>query len=210
VRRPGLRDAGAALAATYVLSVIVLMVVRAFAGVPTIDQVALSPSRLEHGRIWLLFTSGFVVAGPAVPQILALSALAACLSRVRGSLLFWHSALAGHVGSTLITYAGVALLGLAHAGVAAALVDEPDYGISAVWAAALGAFAASSFSGRGRLGRRLWPSYAAFVLIVAISVFSRGLALPEHVLAFALGASVMLRIGRATRVARGPRVYASG
>lgn len=190
----------------YVLAVTVLALVRAFAGVPTIDQVALTPSRLEQGRIWLLATSGFVVAGPAIPQILALGSLAACLNHFGGSLLFWRSALAGHILSTLLTYAGVGLLGLTHAGIAAGLLDQPDYGISAAWAGALGAAAAGPFAARSGRGRKPWPSYAAVAAIVVISAFSRGLALPEHVLAFALGAAVMWRSGRATRTARGQTI----
>ncbi len=196
-RRPGARDVGATLAAAYVLSVIVLALVRAVADVPTIDQVALTPSRLAEGRMWLLFTSGFVVAGPAIPQILALAALAGCLNRFGGSLLFWRSALAGHILSTLLTYAGVGVLALAHAGIANGLLDEPDYGISAVWAGALGAAAVGSFLGPPDHGRRPWLAYAAVAVIIVISAFSRGLALPEHALAFALGATVMWRSGRA-------------
>jgi hypothetical protein len=201
-RRANARHLGAALAAGYVLSVAVLALVRAFAGVPAIDQVALTPSRLEQGRIWLLFTSGFVIAGPAVPQILALASLGACLNHFGGSLLFWRSALAGHILSTLLTYAGVGLLSLTDAGIATGLLDQPDYGISAVWAGALGAAAAGPFGGLSGHGRKPWPSYAAVVVIVVISAFSRGLALPEHVLAFALGAAVMWGSGRATRTRR--------
>lgn len=186
------RNGGAILAGFYVAAVSAVAVSRAVGGVPPIGDVALTPDRLAEGRVYLLLTSAFVVQGPVVPQLLLVGGLAAAVVRVRGSRAFWGAALLGHVGATLLVYGGVALLYLEDAGWVERLLDEPDYGISCVWAGALGVAAALCWRARG--GRA--AAVAVVALVAVLSAFSDGLALPEHVVAFCLGALLGLRRSR--------------
>jgi hypothetical protein len=119
-----------------------------------------------------------VVDGVAAPQI-ALTAIASyVLIRRAGALVWWLVVLVGHVGSALITYAiiGIAIeLGSEGASAAA---DDPDFGISCVLGATLGALFASGFRVLGAI---------SFLLLIPFSLDWYG---PEHPLSFVLGAAV--------------------
>ena len=56
-----------------------------------------------------------------------------------GAGAFWAVAIAGHVASTLLVYAGFGLVWLISPASVGDVSDRPDYGVSAVWLAVLGA-----------------------------------------------------------------------
>jgi hypothetical protein len=86
--------------------------------------------------------------------------------------------LVGHVGSALLTYA---IIGVAGADAAA---DDPDFGISCVLGASLGALFAS--------GRRVLGAIG----FLALLPFSFDWYGPEHPLSFVLGALVVVAADR--------------
>jgi hypothetical protein len=123
--------------------------------------------------------------------------LLAAVVRLHGAGVFWLAAAVGHVGATLITYAGVGLVWLVSRADVDSVVEAPDYGISAVWSAALGALAVSA------LATARWRR----ITILATTICLAALATPtpldgdlagvEHVVAFLLGAAVTRwRLGR--------------
>jgi hypothetical protein len=185
-------DVGTALVATYVLVVAVFTLTSHAIGEPEVSDLASSPQKIADGKLWTLLSSAFLVDGPPVVQIIAVAILAAVLVRFRGSFVFWRAALAGHVTATVLTYIGVGVLWLADRHATAGVVRSPDYGISCVWAGGLGALAAGAWRARGSAPRAQGVVVVAVVLLTLLTIFSTGLAQIEHVLAFALGALVIV------------------
>jgi hypothetical protein len=189
--RPTRERFGVAATAVYIGTVAALSVSHALVGVPSIGSITLTPDLFAHGRLWLLVTSGFLVAGAIAPQILLLALLAYGVIHRQGVRRFWSAGLAGHVGSTVVTYAIVGALVLLHARFVGGLLGQSDYGVSCVWAGALGAVSAEAFVSSDTRGKIRTALLSAAVM-GAISAMSSGLARPEHVFAFLFGASVVL------------------
>jgi hypothetical protein len=128
-----------------------------------------SIDELADGNLLGLLTSSLPVAGPLpVLQIAAGALAAAVVIRREGAAMWWIAALAGHLGSALISYGIVGL------------------------ASSLGALFASGW----RAGDRVLTALG-IVGFVALLPFSIGWLEIEHPLAFALGATVVLRLGSA-------------
>jgi hypothetical protein len=177
--------AGVASVVAYLAAVIVVEVT----GSPDWRSLAASPDAVAHGRLWLLLSSGLVVDGVAWVQVLVLAAVLGLALWRFGAARLWAVALAAHVGSALVAYAGVGVLWLADRSLADA--TEPDYGISVVMAGELGALAVGG-------GRRT----ALLVGLLALAGFGVGLAdastlaNAEHLLGFAIGAGTLLLLDR--------------
>lgn len=151
LRQVSPRSAGVASVAAYVAAVAACEIARRLTGFPEPSDVAVSPAALAAGKLWLLFTSAFLVSGPPLAELAGLTLAAVLLVRRAGPAAFWRAAIAGHVGATLIVYAGVGVLWLADRGAVAGVVDDRDFGVSGVWLGVLGAlFAIAWRSPRGR------------------------------------------------------------
>lgn len=179
---------GAVLAGAWLITV---AVIATFDDDHTVRELACAPAALTAGKLWTLASSALVIQGPAIPQLVMTGTLAAVLVRACGGAVFWLVAVAGHVGATLIAYAGIGLVYLVQRSTAEGVVHAPDYGISAVWAAAFGALAVIALR-RGHHPRitAAW-SLAVLVLFVVLVPVDGELADVEHLLAFVLGAGVM-------------------
>lgn len=184
---------GTALAAAWLVTVAVIAALR---GPDTVRELASGPAALWAGRLWTLPSSALIIDGPAVPQLAITAALAAALVRACGGAVFWVVAAIGHVGSTLIAYVGIGLVYVVQRSTAEGVVHVRDYGISAVWAAAFGALAVIRLrrGGHQRL-TALWAVSILALFVVLVPVDGE-LADVEHLLAFVLGAGVMLLRGR--------------
>lgn len=146
-----------------------------------------SADQVADGELWRLLSSGLVVDGVAAPQI-ALTALAAfAVIRLQGAAVWWAVVLVGHVGSALIAYAIIGIAILLGSDGAEAAANDPDFGISCVLGASLGALFASGWRVVGAVG---------FVLLLPFSLDWYG---PEHPLSFVLGALVVGGAGRLRR-----------
>ncbi|HWK27097.1 MAG TPA: hypothetical protein VNS09_11055 [Solirubrobacter sp.] len=187
----GRRGAGAGFAVAWLAAVVVVSVAQHAFGVLPPERLAATPAAVANGRVWLLATSGFEVAGPPWLELPLAAVLVAAVIAVLGARTFWVAAVAGHVGATLIAYAGVGVLWLLARPRVERVVHQPDYGISAVMAAALGALVGGLLA-RGRSGwatAGLLAAGAGVLLGVTVSL-PPTLADVEHLLAFALGAIV--------------------
>lgn len=127
-----------------------------------------------------------------VPQIVVAALAVAVVIRREGASVWWIAALVGHIGSALISYGIVALAAASGSNAAENAENDPDYGISAVLAATLGALLASGL--RARDGAVTAVGIVAFL---ALLPFSIGWLDLQHLLAFGLGAAVVLRLGSA-------------
>jgi hypothetical protein len=191
---PGARrltSPAALLAAAWLAAVAVIAALQAAGGGPRTAALACSPARLAAGHVWTLLSSALVIDGPPVIQLAGTAVVIGLVVHDLGARAFWGAALAGHVGATLAAYAGIGLLWLLARGSVESIAHAPDYGISAVWAGALGALAVTS-AWRPASHRRLAVALGAlalFALVVLVPLHGE-LADVEHLLAFVLGAGV--------------------
>jgi len=184
------RRVGEATVAAYLVTVAGFEITRRTYGFPTPAQIGLTPAALAAGKVWLLFTSALIVSGPPLLELLGLSIAVAVLLARRDALEFWRVAVCGHVGATLIAYAGVGVLWLVNRETVEGIVNDPDYGVSAVWLAVLGAIAATVWSGARREGwtpeKRAMLGICGGAAVIGV-VFFPPLSATEHGLAFLIG-----------------------
>jgi hypothetical protein len=153
-------------------------------------DLASSPHAVAEARVWSLVTSALLVSSPLFWSLVSLGVFCALALRICGIRVLLISAFAGHVASALVVYALLAVTRAFDPRAFAAVVNAPDFGVSAVSAAWLGAMASVSW----RRGNGTWWRKIATVLaVVAVAAFGwivRGhlnfLDL-EHVVAFAIG-----------------------
>jgi hypothetical protein len=159
-------------------------------GAVSLSSLAASPREVADGRLWLLVSSGAIAADPLLWSLLSFCGLAFLTLALCGSRIFWFAAVTGQTLSTVLAYSIIGVARLGDPGAFERLVTTPDYGVSAISAAWLGAVAATGWRKRGESLLR-----AAIVLgcVAAASLgwFVRGRGLDaldsEHVFAFAIG-----------------------
>jgi hypothetical protein len=188
LRRPG---AGALLAGLWLAAVVVIAILRTATGEPRPGPLACSPAALAAGKVWTLASSALIVDGPPIAQVIITAAVLAAVMSLLGTRAFWWSALTAHIGSTLLAYAGIGLLWLVARHDVRAVVHAPDYGISAIWAGALGALSTWAVTRaahhRSAARRAVLGSLLVFVVLVPLD---GELADVEHLIAYLLGAAV--------------------
>lgn len=157
-------------------------------GWPEVSALASTASGVAHGRVWTLLTSMLLVSRYPFAELAgcALTVLAALW--LLDGLSFWVVALASHVGSALLVYAGIGVVWIVSAGAASDLAAEQDYGISAIWFGALGAIAVVLHR-RGLRRTAVILAAAAAAAGVALVAVSDELPFAEHLVALAIGAA---------------------
>jgi hypothetical protein len=186
------RRSADATVALWLVCVAAIAVVRAVdPGQASVHALACSPEAMAAGRLWTLVTSGFIIAGPPVPQLLMTGIVAAVVVRLAGAGTWWLSAVAGHFGATFVAYAGIAAVYLVDRPTAEGVVHAPDYGISAVWAATTGTLLVLLH--RAGVHPRLTAVCTVALLgaFVALVGIDGELADVEHLLAFLFGLAVV-------------------
>ena len=175
------------LLVAYLVAVGALQLVRALTGQPHPAVLAVSPAQLARGEVWRLATSALPVSRFAFLEIAGAVTAIALAVRAFGLGVFAIAAVLGHVGSTLVAYAGVGVMWLADPHWIGGLVEDADYGISAVWFAALGLLAVALGARRRALGVALFGGCVA--VSFALLELSDWLAFAEHVLSLCFGAA---------------------
>ena len=168
----------------------------------TLSELAASPHGVAEGRLWQLGTSALVVQSPLAWSVLGFVTLGLlCLWRC-GDRLLWLSGATGHVASTLLAYGLLAAIRLFEPHAFQRTLTAPDYGVSAISAAWLGAVACVLWRARGR-SRGGKASIAGACIAVAIFAWMlrRGLNILdlEHLAAFGFGISLALLTPKLTR-----------
>jgi hypothetical protein len=179
---------------SYLIIVISIAIVATLTGYPIVTALASSPALLMHGEWWRLITSAFVIDGPALPQLVAIAVLGSFAIYFGGSWTFWSTAITGHIVGTLLSYAGVAGLWLVDRASAVRFITDPDYGVSLIWCAALGAFCAAVWFGdRGSWSRPVKPWLVAMAvsIMVVVTLYSDKLEAVQHATAFVIGFAIV-------------------
>lgn len=186
---PGERRLGLLVALVWIAAVVVIsLVTRARAS--WVASLAASPERVREGKLWFLVSSGMLVDHPIGISLVFFVGLAIVVLLFCGVRTFWWAAFLGQVAATVLVYASI---GVARWFVPAALesvVVSPDYGVSTISAAWLGASAVVAWRGRGRsaIGRISIALSCAAVGVFAYSVRpDLGVLSSEHLIAFGLG-----------------------
>jgi hypothetical protein len=186
-----------------------------------VGAMSFSPADLMSGKLWLLPLSGVIVDGETWSQLAMLIGVAAALIALAGARTFWRAAILAHVGSTVVAYAVLGVLAVTAPSTIGDLFQDPDYGVSCVWAGSVGALAV--VAARRCSSRRAKVVVAAGVSAPLVVVLTTGFLTPsgkvdlatlEHFLAFVIGmlAVAARRDHRARRaltaLARAPRAGA--
>jgi hypothetical protein len=191
----------------YLLAVVAIAILRGMTGYPLVNDLASSPALLMHGEWWRLITSAFVIDGPPVPQVIAIGVLGSLGIYFGGSWTFWSTALAGHFLGTLIAYGGIALVWAQNHDIVAHYLTDPDYGVSLIWCAALGAFAGMVWFGNLSWNRvqRMWVIVLALSIMVLVTVMSDKMDAIQHTLAFLIGGLIVGTTDRSVKMERSRR-----
>ena len=182
-------------------------------GAVPLASLAASPREVADGRVWLLVSSGAIAADPLLWSLLSFCGLAFITLALCGRQILWFAAFTGQTLSTLLGYSIIGVSRLVEPGAFQRLVSAPDYGLSAISAAWLGAIAAVEWRKRREsVGRA--AIVLACVAAACLAWFVRGRGLDaldsEHVFAFAIGAASGRVIPHATRLPALFRNPASG
>jgi type IV secretory pathway VirB2 component (pilin) len=170
-----------------------------------LSAVATSPHALAEARLWSLLTSALLVQSPLFWSLVSFALLGLLTLRICGSPTLWIAAVAGHIGSTLAVYALLASARTVDGDLFQVVQRAPDYGVSAVSAAWLGAVACASWRARDRTLR---GKLATVVAVVAVALFGWTLRRHlnildlEHVIAFGVGVVVPLQLAELRRTAQ--------
>ena len=176
----------------YIVAVIIVAVLQDRYHVDVLSALAATPRRILHGQWWSLFSSGLVIDGPKAPQIAAILTLGSLGIYIGGSWLFWRISLLGHLAGTLVTYMGLLIARSVHPHWVHRLLSQPDYGVSLVWCAGLGALAAAAWYNRKSWKpQHPWLAALALGMIFAVTIWSNGIDAFEHPIAFMTGFAIM-------------------
>lgn len=163
--------AGRWLALGYIPAIVLVACVRAVTGADLAHRWATSPSLVDHGQVWTLFSSALVLDRVQGLQLAVAIVLTWALLFRHGAGALWCALLLGHVGSTLIAYAGTGILWATGPRLRRAYVN-PDFGISCVWITILAMFAVD-------IALTAWPrprAWTAMLLLAAVYTSTAGMA----------------------------------
>ena len=170
-----------------------------------LSALAASPHAVAEARVWSLLTSAMLAQAPVFWSLSSFGLLGALTLGVCGGPVLWISALAGHIGSTLVVYALMAVARTVDPRVFEVVQKAPDFGVSAISAAWLGAVAAVAWRARDTTLR---GKIATTLAVAATALFGwmlrRHLSVLdlEHVFAFGIGVTVAVLAARTVNVRR--------
>jgi hypothetical protein len=170
-----------------------------------------SATKVASGRVWVLPASALLVDRPVLVGLVAFGMLAVATLRICGARTFWLAAAAGHAGSTLVVYAIIGSTQLANPEMFASAAARPDYGVSAIQGAWVGAITATAWirAGTDRRDRSLVAAGVCAVAGVAWLLHpDPSILTTEHLFAFLIGCGIVSwrRVAAAARTAANPGI----
>lgn len=186
--------------------VVTAITLAAHAGELPLAPFVASAVKVASGQVWVLPASALVVDRPVVIGLVAFGVLAVATLRICGARTFWLAAALGHVGSTLLVYAIIGLSQLADPDAFERAAATPDFGVSAIQGAWVGAVTATAWA-RAGADRRDRSIVVALVCAVAGVGWwlhpDPSILTSEHVFAFLIGCTIVSwrALARAARAA---------
>lgn len=181
------------LSGTALFAAVAFMTAAIHARVLAIGLFAASAARVATGQLWLLLSSGLVIDRPVAVGLVAFGVIASATLWGCGARMFWVTAIAGHVGSTLLVYAIIGVSRLTDPHVFSAAVASPDYGVSAMQGAWVGALTARAWIGCGQRVLQRSATVAAVCGLAGVAWLLHpdpSILTFEHLFAFAIGSSI--------------------
>ena len=164
-----------------------------------------SATKIASGRVWVFAASALIVDRPVLIGLAAFGVLAVATLRLCGARTFWLAAALGHAGSTLLVYAIIGSTQLADPEVFASAAVRPDFGVSAIQGAWVGAITATAWSraGTDRRDRSLVATGVCAVAGVGWRRHPTSHLTTEHLFAFFIGYGIVAwrRVADAARTA---------
>jgi hypothetical protein len=167
-----------------------------------------SATKIASGQVWLLAASALIVDRPVLIGLAAFGLLALVTLRFCGARTFWLAAAVGHAGSTLLVYAIIGSTQLANPEMFTSEAVRPDFGVSAMQAAWVGAITATAWRWAGTDRRDRGLVVAGVCAVAAVGWWLHpdpSILTTEHLLAFFIGCG----IGSRRRLAARARTAAS-
>jgi hypothetical protein len=167
-----------------------------------------SAAKVAAGKLWVLPASALVVDRPVLIGLAAFAALAVATLRFCGTRTFWLAAVVGHICSALAVDAIIGVVRLSDPQAFAPALVSPDFGVSAMQGAWVGALALTAWSwARGdRRRRALVVAGVCAITVVAWWLHpSPSILTTEHGFAFLIGCCVVAWPQRASRGAAAAR-----
>ena len=153
-----------------------------------------SAAKIASGQVWVVPASALIVDRPVLIGLAAFGVLAAATLRFCGARTFWLAAAMGHAGSTLLVYGIIGSTRLADPHMFTRAVVTPDFGVSAMQGAWVGALTATAWS-RARTDHRHRALVAAGVCALAGVGWSLhpdpSILTTEHLFAFFIGCAIV-------------------
>src|SRR5262249_3072968 len=123
----------------------------------------------------------------------AFGVLAVATLRVCGGRTFWLAAAMGHAGSTLLVYAIIGSTQLADPDTFASAAAKPDFGVSAIQGAWVGAITATAWIRAGTDRRRRSLVAAGVCAVAGVGWYLHpdpSILTTEHLFAFLIGSGI--------------------
>jgi hypothetical protein len=167
-----------------------------------------SASKVASGEVWVLAASALIVDRPVLIGLAAFGVLAVVTLRFCGAQTYWLAAAVGHAGSTLVVYAIIGSTQLADTEAFASAAVRPDFGVSAIQGAWVGAITATAWSRAGTDQRARGLVAAGVCAVAGVGWWLHpdpSILTTEHLFAFFIGWAVVSRrrLATAARTAAG-------
>lgn len=187
------------LVAEWVSGVVLVGVVAALTFAIRAHELPLTPfvasaRKVASGELWVLPASALVVDKPLLIGLMAFAVLAGATLRFCGTRTFWLAAVAGHTGSTLLVYSIIGTARLEDPDAFAHAVVTPDFGVSAMQGAWVGALAVTAWRWAGASGRNRSLVAAGVSAVAGVGWWLHpdpSVLTTEHLFAFLIGCAIV-------------------
>ena len=153
-----------------------------------------SAAKIASGQVWVVPASALIVDRPVLIGLAAFGVLAGATLRVCGARTFWLAAALGHAGSTLLVYGIIGSTRLADPHMFTRAVVAPDFGVSAMQGAWVGAITATAWSRAGTDHRDRALVAAAVCALAGVGWWLHpdpSILTTEHLFAFFIGCAIV-------------------
>jgi hypothetical protein len=153
-----------------------------------------SATKIASGQVWVLPASALIVDRPVLIGLAAFGVLAVATMRICGARTFWLAAALGHAGSTLLVYAIIGSTQLADLEAFASAAARPDFGVSAIQGAWVGAITTTAWIRAGTDHRDRSLVAAGVCALAGIAWWLHpdpSILTTEHLFAFLIGCGIV-------------------